>query len=146
MRRGRQAKWPCVWAAVNQLLPLPSTPRMLTASVPIQHLLSHPTPLLKLGLDLRHHVHNGTLGRREQVGALWSCASCHDVPLPESLLHTQCQTGPTCHIQTHWTLTLSGLTVSIARGPSPSSGWDVTGGEGPRDPGAVERRSLSSRE
>lgn len=54
--------------------------------------------------------------------------------------------GPVCPTHTHQTLTLSGMTVSSARGPSPSSGWDVTGGGGPREPGAVARRSLSSRE
>lgn len=140
---------------LRPLLSLLSPPPDAT-SVPSQHSLSHPTPPAH-DLDWASGVLSvmgpcPLLARNGRLGAPGGHARCQDVLLPELPHRTLqiCQrckrVGPTCPMHTCWTRTLSGITVSSARGPSPSSGWDVTGGEGPREPGAVARRSLSSRE
>lgn len=135
-------------AVATQLLILPLTTLapIPTISVPSQHFLPHPTALVEPpGLDLRPAVSDVTLpnaGRKwNRQRILWNCTKSHVSsatwvpPTPHSqpapAVNSGSATGgqglstltrSTYYTQTHWTLTLSGLIVSRARGPSPSSG------------------------
>ena len=120
--------------------------------VPILHRPPDPRPLLKARAGLHGPVTDATVptaGKNQgRLRALGGCTGCQEGLAPERPHGLGGQQSPATQglgVNTQ-TLTLSGFTASSARGPSPSRGWDVTGGVGPCDPGAVARRSLSSRE
>jgi hypothetical protein len=111
----------------------------------------HKSPLSALTFSLGHPAPMSQAPTPNDLSWMSEGSVCTDFPSPHPPPYSgqRCQCLHVCpghHTQTYWTLTLSGFTDSNDMHPSPSSGWEVTGGKGLRESCTVESRNLSSRE